>query len=475
MANLVTGPVVGVVDETNYRLLVEIDETQPIVVEIEDLDGGGEPSALSVRATARRPIAVPLAGLVPGHRYRATVVSLEERPVAEFRAIDASKRIRIGVVSCNDAGYKPKEVADDVWADVADAVEAEEIDLLVHAGDQIYADDLYADAMMVDYDPLDRVAENYRARYRETWRPKSVRRALRGVPNLMVWDDHEVTDHFGDLPQHRDGAEKGITKKADREAVLRARAVAETAWNVYREYETPLHAGSAPGDPFGHEGHGHVFGPVAIYLLDVRGGRAFQRDAQRPYLSTAQWNAFVKFINKAKDARVLVVCAPAPVAFLGPEWTDAHEGAAAKIAALLKVGSPWPEDLRGHWSYKEYAKEQRLILDALDRWQSAQPGRKALLLGGDVHVGCTTTIYRVDKQGNKTPILDQLVASSISYRLLEGIKFWAFGAMLKNPEKGMLWNGSFRWEHSDLVWDHNFGIATITMGKKPSIALQIRT
>ncbi len=466
MANLVTGPIVGVVDESNYRVLVEVDAAQPLSVSLTDLDAPKSPRvSLAAQATAWRPLAVPLTGLIPGHRYSVTLTNLPGQPVATFRAIDASRRLRIGVVSCNDVGYRPKSAADDVWSDLAAAVEADELDLVIHCGDQIYADDVYRDANEYpDDDPLERVAVWFRNRYRETWRRPTTRRVLARVPNLMMWDDHEVVDDFGDLPEHRDGAAQAA-KPAARKRIRRARQVAETAWNVCREYQGALHGGSPPGAPFGHEAHGHVFGPVAVFLLDARGGRAFQRDARYPYLSSAQWNTLSRFLSKsAKDARALVLVSPTPVVFLGPEWTDAHEG--------LPI---WPDDLRGHWSYKEFAKEQRLLLQALDSWRQLAPGRQVLIVGGDVHVGHKSTIYKVEKNGAKRAIMQQLVASSISYRFLEGTEFWAFGSLLKNPEKGMLWNGAFRWEHGDLIWDHNFGVATITLGKKPSIELQLRT
>ncbi len=75
------------------------------------------------------------------------------------------------------------------------------IDVFLHLGDQVYADDAYKDALKVvkkiglrkaRLEEEDNLVELYRKRYRETWNNKITRELLASGSHLMIWDDHEL-------------------------------------------------------------------------------------------------------------------------------------------------------------------------------------------------------------------------------------------------------------------------------------------
>lgn len=72
------------------------------------------------------------------------------------------------------------------------------------------------------------ICEYYREVYRDTWRHSPTAKCLANCPSLMIYDDHEVRDNWGDIAEdwNRNCAEF---------------FVARCAWIVSMEYQRQLH------------------------------------------------------------------------------------------------------------------------------------------------------------------------------------------------------------------------------------------
>src|SRR5690606_29573122 len=105
--------------------------------------------------------------------------------------------LNIGAVSCN---FFSRREDTDLWADLgARYVETGDLHMLIHLGDQVYADNVWEFAeRLVGDDPIpsqasrDTILERWRELYRTQWTHPSVAAVLARVPNLMIWDDHEI-------------------------------------------------------------------------------------------------------------------------------------------------------------------------------------------------------------------------------------------------------------------------------------------
>jgi phosphodiesterase/alkaline phosphatase D-like protein len=72
------------------------------------------------------------------------------------------------------------------------------------------------------------ICEFYREVYRDTWRHPPTAKCLANCPNLMIYDDHEVRDNWGDIAE-------------DWESSCAEFFVARCAWIVSMEYQRQLH------------------------------------------------------------------------------------------------------------------------------------------------------------------------------------------------------------------------------------------
>lgn len=74
----------------------------------------------------------------------------------------------------------------------------------------------------------DVICEYYREVYRDTWRHAPTAKCLANCPNLMIYDDHEVRDNWGDVEEDWDPSSADFF-------------VARCAWIVSMEYQRQLY------------------------------------------------------------------------------------------------------------------------------------------------------------------------------------------------------------------------------------------
>lgn len=116
---------------------------------------------------------------------------------------------------CEAEGQKsldPSLSVVDMWVPLARRVHRGEVDMVIHMGDQVYADGArhlggFPPEIWLTGLPASRWPEfgpqihrMYADLYRSGWRHPPTAFVLSHVPNLMQFDDHEMRDDLGDRP-----------------------------------------------------------------------------------------------------------------------------------------------------------------------------------------------------------------------------------------------------------------------------------
>lgn len=451
MASITLGPVLGKVDHESARVLVEVDTDLELQCVAEPARGASVDATRRMRA--HRPGVLELEGLEPDTAYTLRFVGAASDTEGRVHTLPATpRRLDIGAVSCNFFGLRGQR---DLWENLLRRwIEPKDsrLDLLVHVGDQVYGDTAFQEATTI----LDgkrrgtarqeqQILEAYRRLYRITWRHRPTREVLARVSNLMIWDDHEIRDDWGNRVE-------------DRDPDTGAHWIGTLARRVYREYQRQLwdqlDVDATPTSGFEH--HVHRFGEIGLVFLDLRGGRTFERDTARPFLGTPQWESLQGALSPEgvlATARALVVVSPVPLVYLG------------RVAA--GVGSLFTDNLQDHWSFGDHRKEQLELLRALRRWKDAAPGRDLVVVCGDAHVGGRTEIFHED-----TKIFEQLVTSPITNKpppqyLFEGLA----GLLAGQREIG----GRYRALHGTFTCRRNYGIVSIRVPEADDAPVYLET
>ncbi len=319
---------------------------------------------------------------------------------ATFRPL-ASGPLRVGLVSCNDIDNRsiPKERRGALWRELKRVVAEERVDLLVHAGDQIYGD-----GAPVGWSASEGRAAAYRRHYVNAWSHPDVAAVLSSVPNVMMWDDHEIYDGYGS--NDNDPTEA---------AQLRYRA----AEQAFREFQVALN----PPDRLSQSGFGWVgkYGELAIVAVDGRSQRRWSRGA---ILGKQQLDDLELRLNELAGLGLkhLFVVVGTPVVYLPLI-------AAEKLAGVFSPSSV--DDIRDGWSASNNRNECRRFLMSLLNFAGHSPKTQVTLLAGDVHVG---TLSQIDtKLGfgpqRIRPRLFQITSSGIARPAPSGVEGFLMSAI----------------------------------------------
>lgn len=414
MVELVVGPVLGRITETSIRILIEVDQSGDVEVVLRSL--GQQARRIVFSLIKMIPKALLIGDLTSGREYEVEIAVLNgSSRIAKFRTPDDSN-LRFACVSCYKFSDNGMEAS--AWKPLAQRSAAGEIDVVLHMGDQIYSDAIFRGwvTTLADKTSEQRAArvkdirESYRNLYREAWNQEDVQVVLRHASNLMIWDDHEVTDDWGD---------RNVFAQSDTVEHL----IATCAWEIYLEYQRQLWDEDALMHPLGeHEGHVQYWGSTAVLFVDVRGGRAFQQfnhESSRgvnlpesPYLGAQQWQSILNTLNpQTQIIKNLILVCPVPLVFTvyDPVYT-------------------WKQDdLKGHWSYPIYREEQMRMLSALRNWKEQGLDREVVILGGDVHAGC---VFDIDYANGS---FQQLLSGPVHKHMITDNELLAYKLIITNP------------------------------------------
>mmetsp|Transcript_70553 Transcript_70553/g.178624 ORF Transcript_70553/g.178624 Transcript_70553/m.178624 type:complete len:640 (+) Transcript_70553:62-1981(+) len=426
---LVVGPVVGKVTETCVRLLVESSHEVEITctLEAEDSDPVSETTALP----QRKPQVICFSDLAPGTLYK---VSFEGVDVlvdsCSFRTVpEGGWQLGDGAApnfmsaSCNSvytSRQAPHDSPGNLWQDLATRMkDGTQIDYMLHMGDNVYNDIEWckvekgkmelsgfeckwgiAFEWLKDMPPEEwpdksqDIEELFRTVYRETWGYPPQRWVLANAPNIMIFDDHDIRDDWGD-------------REIDLDDESLDKFLATIAYRLVNEYQRQLYEDLTEEDP-ACSYHFHAFGDVGFVFLDLRACKTFHKqpvDEAAPMLGNDQWRALEDALHAEggllTGCKAILVLSPEPVAYVTPKPTSV-------------AGEHVVDDLLGQWSAPRHLAEVPRLLKSLLAWRAQDPARAVLLLGGDVHEGGWTDITQEDGEQHIRQLTTSAIANTMT-------------------------------------------------------------
>jgi len=389
-------------DEDSTRLsalLVLPEEREPPPLQP---DGGEAVTAVALaryagRAVWRYDFRLPAATAA---RYR-----LGERDFAV--ATDWSAGAHIAFVSCNgreDGDFdRPEAERNALWNRLRQEQERRPFQLLLHGGDQLYADPVWDSHPAIAaarheggrsgaQQPFDEAmraaaARFYLERYCQVYAQPATAWLLARVPSLMVWDDHDIFDGWGSHPERLlDGpVGRGLFEEARRAYCLLQLGV--------RPEETPPGALDESGGSLGWRCRLPGFTVVAP---DLRSERRPDR-----VMGSAGWRGFRAALEEEPEGRRILLLSSVPA--LGPRlsWVEACIGLVPKLR-------DYEDDLRDQWQSRHHREEWTRFLSFLEQ-QAGARGQRITLLSGEIHLATRAEIRLRDGP------LHQLVASGIAH------------------------------------------------------------
>ncbi len=316
--------------------------------------------------------------------------------------------VRIAFVSCNGEETGDLSRVDSerniMWARLARRHEAAPFGLLLHGGDQIYADEAtqghslsagWPDEIPQDPSRAD-LADLYRHlrtaffdRYEAVYSAPETAWLCARVPSLMQWDDHDICDGWGSLPRSRTYSPVG-------------QAIFEVAREMALGFQHAARDGDLPGrfaDPKGlHLGWRVETSGLRLLAPDLRSERT-----RRQVMGAGGWSMMEA--AGAFDGRTLLMSS---VPLLGPRLS-LLEGVMRLHPKMLE----YEDDLRDQWQSRAHREEWRRML-ALLRDMDASDGTGVsgiTALSGEIHLAARATMAL---GGGR--LLHQLTASGISHR-----------------------------------------------------------
>lgn len=318
---------------------------------------------------------------------------------------DAEGDLSIAYVSCDGLEEgdedRPPEERNAMWARLADRHRAEPFNLMLHGGDQIYADEVVKAHPASKNWPRDvpdgddfpcstRLDDALRAAYFRRYlfeytQPEYEWLAAR-VPTLAMWDDHDICNGWGSLPPKLLDSHVGRTLfKAAREFFL-----------LFQLCATPDDLPESCLDPTGESLTWHVRLPgLHVVAPDLRSERRPRR-----VMGERGWEALNKTLSTIRDGKVLLLSS---VPALGPRLS---------ILERVMRWTPWREkyesDLTDQWQSRNHRPEWRVFLRTLMEVH-ARPDVSLTVLSGEIHLAARATMDTPDGP------LHQLIASGIAH------------------------------------------------------------
>lgn len=317
---------------------------------------------------------VEFSGLDAERTYRVEVLfsGSGEKLVRHGEVSTISKErtsLRLLVGSCHFHGWAPG-VRDDTHAVRRFRDLADDVDVILHLGDQVYADK-----------PFPAVSEDeFRKAYDRAWASESFRWLLSHKPNYMICSDHEAINDFS-VDAQLNTQQRVLLALRGKPSVQMADIVS-AGQRVFREYQR-RHAPCRFGPEVNYDSF--EIGPLRFFLTDQR----FERDySGHQMVSEKQLDLLLQFLTRERD-QVCVILSESP--FLHPRL-----------------------DTEQSWAADAFTKQRHQILDHIFR----EKCERVLFLSGDVHASYQATMELGDTSIG-TITLQELVSSPINATLMK--------------------------------------------------------
>jgi PhoD-like phosphatase len=293
---------------------------------------------------------------------------------------------RLALVSCNGVFTAPEKSRYRLWTALKQQIDAGNVDLILFAGDQIYADPIW-----MKYDGQDTLrkmnpqaaqellTEEYRNWYLKSWSVPEVQAVLGSCPSVMMWDDHDIYDGYG---SHDD--DQG--------------ASAQMFFGAAKQAFTEFQVSHNP-PPLGPSSFAFAFDYADVGVLVLVLG-ANQLHLIDQYLAGLA----------AKKLKYLHVVAGVPM-------VHAPVAAALGLFQIVPGTEEAEDDLRDSWASPNNLGEARQLLLMLFNFAKAS-GTQVSILSGDVHVATVAAIESslpAHRGAHGPARIHQIVSSGIGY------------------------------------------------------------
>lgn len=324
---------------------------------------------------------------------------------------------RIGYVSCNgsekdspQAMPAPDKYA--LWGDLVYEHDRSPFLILLHGGDQIYADRVWHEVpalaawmkngQKIKHAPAvtdalrAEIRSYYYRLYMQVWSQPDIRTMLASVPSLMIWDDHDIFDGWGSWSSRR---QTSPVYQAIFDAAL-------DAFCLFQRGQSAADAGIVPNDF--HLGKAVRYADCAIIVPDLRSQRTREQVMGK---SGIDW--FEKQLAAAAQPRDTVVVFSVPLAtghFSAldgiltnfPDWL-------ARILPEKLNPKRFADDIHDQWRVPAHRDEWRSMISRLLDHRRKTNSR-VTLISGEIHMGARSTI--AEKGHGK---ITQYIASGIAH------------------------------------------------------------
>ena len=333
---------------------------------------------------------------------------------------DACGDLRLAYISCNgeETGDLEREGSERnaMWARLGREHRERPFALLLHGGDQVYADEVTR-GHPLSHDWPDRYAKNppgdalldlrhhlrlrFVERYSALYSSPEIAWLLARVPSLMQWDDHDICDGWGSLSRSRTASPIG-------------QAIFETARESFLVFQQGAADGDLPtrfADPQGRHLGWCVQAPnLRLLAPDLRSERT-----RRRIIGPDGWAMLNREAAQPAPGHTFVLSS---VPLLGPRLS---------LLELLMVVIPgmqkYEDDLRDQWQSRAHRDEWRRML-RLVHSMGHPNGQDITAVSGEIHLATRATM-----QGDEGPPFHQLVASGIAHRAPQTLWARVLGAL----------------------------------------------
>jgi len=327
-------------------------------------------------------------------------------------------------------------------------------DLILHLGDQVYADEpapemverlreLHADEPEETREEI-RNFEEYTWLYQTTWMHPAVRWLLSTVSNAMILDDHDLRDdwntsiswrremeaqswwkdravgglgtywvyqHIGNLSPDELAQDELYARVTESDEATATRALDEFAWRADQEPDSTRWS------------YARGLGPARLVVIDTRCSRTLDPPEDRAIVDAVEWD-WLREQTLAEPVPGHIIIATTLPAFL-PYGIHHVEGWSEAIAtgAWGWFGKRWGEKIRQgldleHWP--AYRRSFDALVDLLGELVTRPaPPKSVLILSGDIHFSYTSRVHLPQLADHPTAV-HQLVQSPLRNTLPRG-------------------------------------------------------
>jgi phosphodiesterase/alkaline phosphatase D-like protein len=344
----------------------------------------------------------------------------------EFSVPSRKKELNIVLVSCNGTdNEKSSKLQQNVFNGWEKLLSLKP-NLLVMAGDQVYADRIWNDfpdlknalkSNSISKDLEDKIDRFYCELYIDSWSNPNIKKAMSSIPTIMTWDDHDIIDGYGSLPdkyQYSQAVQCIFNFAKKYYELFQIRGNSENLLNKEYDYTYTLTYRNyhfvAP-DTRSHRSWSTILGDITYDLLQKA------------------------LANKICGVNKLVFILPVPIAHIKYHYRlekiieNFFNFLKRSITMALNI-SP-QDDFLDHWEHYKHEKEQIKMLDLMFNAGIRLNVKNLLIFSGDVHFGGAARIDYKDAENTYTAT--QIISSPIVNKPFNNI-FKHIGAILSKTK-----------------------------------------